>query len=362
MELIYDDGRLLGNSNWSPKGATHDVVLLQWESLKESYKGDFGFAINNTAPAPAYLTSYPQKNYKYMGYLYEQKKFLKDNLTFSVLALLDVYQKPNSSSKTTSTRFDTLYVTNGNHDTIGTTVIPTVSTSTVVTAYPTQLYGRFTFGGTAGFQYKNLKVFFAGYYQAGHFNDGRTINAGFYGGYVSYKVLKPLTLLVGYERLSGNDYSDTTGLKTKSTSFSTLYPNSHGFYGYMDMFTAQVIIGNSAGLTDLYARATWAITGKTSIEATYRIFGLAKGYLPATVKKAGDLPYVEVDKNLGSELDLMAVYKPFSNFEVNAAYCFFLPTASMEKMNGLKAGSSKWAQYAYIMITYKPNFFNSDKH
>jgi hypothetical protein len=362
MELIYDDGRLLGNSNWSPKGATHDVALLQWEAVKEGYQGDFGFAINNTAPTTPFLASYPLKNYKYMGYLYEQKKFLKDNLVFSVLAVLDVFQKPNTTSKTKSTRYDTLYVINTNHDTIGTTVVPTVTTSTITTSYPTQLYGRFTFGGTAAYTWGNLKVFAAGYYQSGHFSDGRKISAGMYGGYVSYKVMNPLTLLVGYERLSGNNYSDTSGLKTKSTAFSTLYPTSHCFYGYMDLFSAQVISGNSAGLSDLYARATVAITGKTSIEATYRMFGLTEGYLPAPVKKAGDLPYAAVDKNLGSELDLMVLYKPFPNFEVNAAYCFFLPTSSMERLNGLNEGTSKWAQYAYVMLTYKPNFFNSDKH
>ena len=362
MELIYDDARLLGNSNWGPRGATHDVALVQWDAPTEGYRGDFGFAINNTAPPGAFLASYPLKNYKYMGYLYEQKKFLKDKLTVSFLALLDVFQKGNTTSKTKTTRYDTLYVTNINHDTIGTTVVPTITTNTVSTAYPTQLYGRFTFGGTAGYTSGKLKLLFAGYYQAGHFSDGRTINAGFYGGYASYKVLKPLTLLIGYERLSGNNYSDTTGLKTKSTSFSVLYPTSHGFYGYMDMFSTQVTSGNSAGLTDLYGRATMVLGSKASVEATYRMFGLAKGYLPATVKKSGDLPYAEVGKSLGSEVDLMVIYKPVPNLEVNAAYCFFLPTSTMERLNGLNNGTSKWAQYAYVMLTYKPNFFNSEKH
>ena len=220
MELIYDDARLFGNSNWSPKGATHDVALIQWESAKMGYRGDFGFAINNTAPAGAFLASYPLKNYKYMAFLYEQKKFFKDKLIFSVIAVLDVFQKPNLTSKTKTTRYDTLYVTNINHDTIGTTVVPTITNTSVTSSYPTQLYGRFTFGGTVGYTQGNLKLFFAGYYQTGHLNDGRKINAGFYGGYISYKVLKPLTLLIGYERISGNDYSDTTGLKTNSTSFS----------------------------------------------------------------------------------------------------------------------------------------------
>jgi len=361
MELIYDDGRLLGNSNWNPKAASHDAGVAQWEVSKYGYRGDFGFAVNNTAPAGAFLASYPLKNYKYLAYFYEQKKFLKDNLVFSVIAILDVLQKPNTSATTKTTTYNTLYVTNDQHDTIGTAVIPVTTTSTVGTTYPTRLYGRFTFGGTAAWTFKNLKVFAAGYYQAGHFNDGRKISAGFAGGYVSYKVVKPLTLLAGYEYLTGNDYSDTTGLKTGTTAFSTLYPNAHGFYGYMDLFNSQVVSGNSPGLTDLYARATVNFSPKAYFEATWRMFGLAKGYLPQTVKKQGDLPYLAVDKNLGSEIDLMFVYKPVANFEINTAYCFFLPTESMERFDGLKPGTSKWAQYAYVMLTWKPTFFSSDK-
>ena len=357
-ELVYDDGRLLGNSNWGPKGASHDAGIIQWENESKGYRGDFGFAINNTAPASSFLASYPLKNYKYLAYLYEQKKFFGDKLTISFMGILDVFQQPNGTKKTT--RYDTLYVVNTSHDTIGTTVIPTITT--VITAYPTQLYGRYTVGGTIGYSLKKLRLFAVGYYQGGRFNDGREISAGFLGGYASYQFFKPFTFLIGYEQLSGNNFSDTEGLKTKSTAFSTLYPTSHGFYGYMDMFSSQVISGDGAGLTDLYARATLKFGEKTSIEATCRYFGLANGYLPVTVSKPGELPYIEVKKHLGTEIDLMGIYKPVKNFEINLAYCFFLPTSTMERLNNLKDGTSKWAQYAYIMLTYKPNFFTSEKH
>jgi len=361
-ELVYDDSRLFGNSNWSPKAASHDVAVLEWTASVSGYKGDLGLAINNSAPATAYLAPYPLKNYKYMAYLYEQKKFFKDNLVISLLAILDVFQKPAVTSKTITTKYTTLYVVNSNHDTIGTTVVPATTTTTVTTNYPTRLYGRFTIGGTAGYTLGNLKLFANSYYQGGHFSDGRTISAGFFGGHASYKVVKPLTLMAGYEWFSGNDFSDTTGLKTKTTSFSTLYGSNHGFYGYMDLFSSYVTGGNSAGLTDLYVRATLSVSGKTTIEATYRMFGLTKGYLASAVKKTGDLPYVAVGKNLGSELDMMVTYKVLPNFEVNGAYCFFLPTSTMERLNGLTPGTSKWAQYAYLMLTWKPAFFNSDKH
>ena len=146
-------------------------------------------------------------------------------------------------------------------------------------------------------------------------------------------------------------------MKTKLTGFSTLYGTAHSKYGYMDMFSAHVTTGTNAGLTNLYAQANVKITEKTRFEATWRWFRLAKGYLN---KKDGALPYTEVDKNLGHEIDLMVVYSPVKNLELNAAYCFFLPTESMNLLNGLKAGTSDFAQYAYVMLTWKPTFFNSE--
>jgi hypothetical protein len=353
MELTYDDQRLFGNSNWGPKGATHDVGVFKWEKSEKAYRGDLGFAINNAAPMGAFLASYPLKNYKYMAYLYEQKKFLKDQLTVALIGVTDIFQKPGVQVKKTT--YDSLPVYDNTGNVIGYTRIPVVTTSTKVN--PEMLYGRFTVGGNIGYTWKNLKVFAAGYYQGGHFIDGKKIGAGFLGGYVSYKVVKPLTLLVGYDWLSGNDYSDTTGLKTKYTSFSTLYGTAHGFYGYMDLWNSYVTSGATAGLTDLYAKATLSLGDKAYIEATWRMMGLAKGYLN---KKEGSLPYTKVDKGLGNEIDVMCVYKPIKNLEINAAYCFFLASETMEKLNNLNVGTSEWEQYAYIMLTYKPTFFNSD--
>ena len=204
MELFYDDGRLLGSSNWPPKGATYDVALFQWGDGMGKYRGDFGFAINNSSPATPYLASYTLRGYKYMGYLYEQGKFFNDKLTVSFLAMLDVQQKVSSNAKPD----------------------------------PELLYGRFTIGGTAGYTLNKFKAYISGSYQDGKLANGKSVNAGYVAGYLSYRIFKPFNLQAGYEYMSGNDYSDQQSLKTKSTGFSTLYSSSHGFYGYMDMFSA----------------------------------------------------------------------------------------------------------------------------
>jgi len=358
MGLTYDDMRIFGLSNWKQWGATHDLVNLEWKVPGANYVGDYGFAINNTAPASSYLGDYTLKNYKYMSYLYEQKKFFKDKLIVSLLGVMDAYQRykttaqPQKSVKT--------WVMN-NNDTVGsfTTIIPA---TTIVETNKLIIYARGTVGGTVGFNWKNLSVYANGFYQTGHYKDGRKLSAHFLGGWVSYRVFKSLTLMVGYEQLSGNNVSDTTELKNTVHGFTTLFGTNHSFYGYMDMY--QSYLGQDAlhnGLNDLYGRATVKFSEKTSLEVTYRWFSLPYGYLPYKATKNTDLPYQSVKTDLGSEVDLMFLYKPLPNLELNAAYCLYLKTNTREILDGLKTGKGRLGQYAYLMITYKPNFFSSER-
>lgn len=358
MGLTYDDMRIFGLSNWKQWGATHDLVNLEWNAPEANYVGDFGFAINNTAPASSYQGDYTLKNYKYMSYLYNQKKFFKDKLTVSLLGVMDAYQRFKTTAQPKKT--DTTWVMN-NNDTVGsfTTIVPA---TTIVETNKLLIYARGTVGATVAFNWNNLIVFANGYYQTGHYKDGRKISAHFLGGWVSYRVLKPLTLMVGYEQLSGNNASDTTESKNTVHGFATLFGTNHSFYGYMDMY--QTYLGQDAlhnGLNDLYGRATVKFSEKTSLEATYRWFSLPYGYLPYKVTKKTDLPYQSVKTDLGSEVDLMFIYKPIPNLEMNAAYCLYLKTNAREILDGLKSGKGRLAQYAYLMITYKPNFFTSEK-
>jgi hypothetical protein len=354
-ELVYDDERFLGASNWSMWGATHDILLAQWEVPGINYKGDFGFAVNNIAPATnPYLSSYLLRNYKYMGFIWEQKKFLNEKMTVSFLGLIDAFQR---QSKTVSYK-DTLWV----KDQAGNIIGWTANTKTKSIDYPEDLYARITLGVNGTLNLKKWNFFLTGYYQGGHYKDGRKINSNFYAAYISYQVVKSLKLLVGFDHLSGNDFSDPEEFKTTVRGFSTLYGTSHRGYGYMDLFTVVAKDNLSAGLNDLYARATYGFfKDKMSLEGTYRWFSLPHGYLYVSNPAEGATPYMKVDKSLGSEIDLMYIYKPIPNLELNAAYCFYLPTETMESFSKLKPGTSEWAQYFYVMITYKPNFFSSEK-
>ena len=361
MEMAYDDERLFGTSNWSMWGATHDIVIAQFQGDGKSLKGDAGFAVNNIAPAKAYLSPYILgKNYKYMGFIHLDKKFMKDKISVFIIGIVDAFQKSNITTTKSLTKTDTLFIRNQNDSIIGTTIVKTSLTTSTTEQFIHTLYARATFGAGLLFSNKKWSFFLNGYYQGGHYTDGRKLSSGFYAAYISCQVAKPLKLQVGYDHLSGNDFSDTSTFKTRVSGFSVLYGTSHKGYGYMDLFTGIVKDNLSPGLNDLYGRATIDLNDRMSVEATYRWFSLPYGYL-ARPAKSDPYGYIEVSKNLGSEIDLMYTYKPLANLELNAAYCFFLPTASMETFNGLTAGTSRFAQFAYLMIAYKPNFFNSGK-
>ncbi len=349
ITLSYDDQRVIGYNNWRPQGSAHDMVGFQWGVVKAAYQGDFGFAINNADPAGAFLSNYNMKNYKYMSYLWNQKTFFKEMLKISVMGIIDAYQLPTQYQTVTSSQ--TLWVINGK-DTVGHTTLTTKSQ--VPVTGPNQLYARFTLGGNVWFNWKNLGIWAGGYYQGGHIQDGRQVSANMYGINASYQIVKPFRLMAGYEHLSGTDNNPDkkSDVAKKVTSFNVLYGTNHQLYGYMDLFNSMLTTTpNYPGLNQIYARGTVNFSKVTSLEATWRYFSFGKEYLTDGTK---------VNKNLGSELDFMFLYKPLPNVELNAAYCYFFPTSTMELFNGLKS-SVKGSQYAYLMITYKPKFFTTEK-
>jgi hypothetical protein len=235
---------------------------------------------------------------------------------------------------------------------VGHTTLTT--TSQVPITNPNQIYARYTLGGNAWFNWKNLSVWAGGYYQGGHIQDGREVAANFYGGNIAWQIVKPFRLMAGYEHLSGTDNNpaNKAEVSKKVNSFNVMYGTNHQLYGYMDLFNSMLTTSpNHPGLDQIYARGTVNFSQVTSLEASWRYFSFDKQYLTTGVK---------VNNNLGSELDLMFLYKPVPNVELNAAYCYFFPTSAMELYDGLKS-PVRGSQYIYLMITYKPKFFTTDK-
>lgn len=315
QQLKYDDERLLSYNNWRDQGVSHDIAVFQYNNDNKAFKADLGMAMNNPLTYQNYLTEYTNKNYKYMAYIWLNQKLMQKKLEVSAIGIADVNQKPS-----------TTYIYNT----------------------------RYTFGPYISYKYNNLNINGSAYYQGGKLADGKKINALFYAIKTSYKVHKNLDLAVGYEYYSGTNFEDTTKAKTESTTFDKLYGSGHSFLGYMDYFTGSSSdFTKGAGINDFYAKINFTLNEKHNIEAFYHYFMLDKAYF--LVSKKASIKY---NKALGHEIDLLYTYKQSKVVNLSLGYSFFLPTETMENLHGYKKGDSKFAQFAYLMLTIKPVFFN----
>lgn len=279
MEVVYDDERIFGASNWSMWGATHDILIAQYERKDKGYWGNMGFAVNNIAPATsAYMNSYNMRNnYKYLGFLYGNFKLMDNKMTITYTEVIDAFQKNNITTTKSKTTYDTLFIRNENDSIIGTTILPTTTKTSTIEEFPNTLYARSTLGASVGLNLKKWSFFVNGFYQFGKIRDARNLSSYFYTLWAAFQPVKQFKIQAGWEQLSGNNFSDTTNLKTKVTGFSTLYGTSHRAYGYMDLFNTIVKDNLSPGLNDLYARGTIYFNDKMSLEATYRWFSIPYG-------------------------------------------------------------------------------------
>ncbi len=320
QELRYDDQRIMAAKNFSITGMTYDAVKLEYSNEDEGVL-HFGGMINN-ANDTRFLDYYP--TFKYMFFLWGEK-VLSDNITINGLNFFDVSQNPVN---------------------------------------PHVMYGRNTIGGNLILSYNNQ---FGGrvgaYYQFGnHWMDfgnflGQekiSVSAYSYNASVWAKPINNLKLSLNIDTHSGNDWSEQSD---KFTAYNRLLSAGHAYLGFMDYFiSADLREVQWAGIQDIFLRADVAITPKLNLQGTMHYLMLNKGYLP----RANPFnPWVEVDKGLGTEIDLVAKYKVNSMFALEAAYMVMLPSETMEqiKLNGTEAGFS---HFSYFSVLFTPNFLKRE--
>jgi hypothetical protein len=377
QELVYDDERLLGNSDWLQQGRRHDAIVLKL--LQKGWKLDIGAAFNQNSEAinyngtyytpanvpatvkdskgnlantpsglipltnsagisakngsPAFLnppgTNALNQNYKALQYLYVAKKINKTNI--SGLFLADQFGKYILDSVKNVSGADVGYIYGKRFNQTG-----------VNTRYTTGLLITPVFGD------KNQLGLTGGYYyQGGHDRDGLTLNAYTFTASLTYKPAN-LSYTAGWDYLSGNDAYSTS---TTNHRFDPLYGTPHKFWGYMDYFYA-VSGAPTGGLSNLYLKAKFASANKRfSTELAGHYFMLAQDQK--------DISGQPVNKHLGSEFDLTTGYKLNKFTGIDLGLSYMAATRSMEYAKNIVPGSSSLHPFwAYLQLNIKPEFLN----
>ena len=313
QELVYDDERIFGASNWDQQGRSHDVALLRYDGM---IRIDVGAAFNQDKK---YLNGayYGLNNYKMMQFIWLNTDIV-DNLNLSLLFLNNGYQRDKEMFN--DDEFDEKKNTIFNQ----------------------------TLGGRLVYTPGNFKFHASGYYTMGKDMSDRDLSAFYVGLGADYNINEDWSLGLGWEHLSGTDQKEMMeNPDYVNKSFNPFYGTSHKFNGYMDYFNTNGNWANSVGLNDLFASVQFS-KKKFEINLTGHAFMTA-----ASVIKDGNVNET-MESYLGTEIDMTMAYKLSKTSNVVIGYSQMIGSETLQALkSGDKNACNNWA---YVMFTFKPVF------
>jgi len=298
QEIILDDSRIFGNVGWAQQGRSHDAAIFKFGN--SDYKLDVGIAYNQDSDGKNGTDYSVVGNYKSMQFAWLHKDFSKVKASF-------------------------LFLNNG-----------------LVTTPDANINYSQTYGTHLKFKATNsISAAFNGYYQGGEAKEGNGLSAFLVGLDLGYKANDTWNLGLGFEMQSGNDYNATSA---DTKAFTPFYGTNHKFNGFMDYFYVGNH-GNSVGLVDVYFKASAKLGKTSSITAFVHNFS-AQADIAADVNKA-----------LGTEIDLVYKHKVNKDVSVSAGYSQMFASEGLEVLKGNSDGNTN--DWGWLMLTIKPSFFIS---
>jgi len=298
QEIIYDDHRIFGDVGWTQQARSHDAAIFEFGN--ENYTLDLGVAYNQETEALFGNLYTVAGNYKAIQYAW----FHKDWSTFNASFLLLNNGLQNIDKE--KIRYSQTYGTHLKYK-------PSDALSFSANAY----------------------------LQAGKDVLNNDLSAYLLGLDLVYKATANLDFGAGFEIQSGNDNA-TIG--TKNKAFTPFYGTNHKFNGFMDYFYVGNHL-NNVGLVDINAKIATKLGVKSSLTAIVHNFSaqaeIAEG----------------VDKQLGTEIDLVYSHKLNKDVAIGAGYSQMFASEGLEVIkNNADGNINNWA---WLMITIKPTLFSS---
>ncbi|MBN2275403.1 MAG: alginate export family protein [Bacteroidales bacterium] len=306
--LRYDNEKLLGRSNWGDVSLSHDAAVVRFEP--DIAKIHLGGAYNNDK-SKNFESEYTIDFYKTLAFLWISKE-IGPGITGSLIALADGHQKEGSDTRVFQRYTYGLYL---------------------VSAFDSSLF--------------NFKASF--YKQNGKNQTGTKINAFNAEASLLFHPVKSIDFIAAVDYYSGNDLLDT--LDQTENAFGSVYNTAHSVLGYMDYFTSMPNHTKGAGLIDFYLRMNTYLPRKISLETTLHYFMLSN--------KLPDPAYSTLqaaDKYLGTEIDLLFKWQVTKDINLTAGYCTMFGSKTLEILKG--GAHEKYADWAFIMLTFKPVLFS----
>ncbi len=325
QEIVYDDSKILGNLDWLQQARRHDAAILKFSN--KGWMADLGAAFNQNKELNTNnvyngaATAYPAGTnaigtmYKSFQYLYLGRKFYFGN--GSLLVFKDDFSK---------------------------------YTGTTTKVYERGVWSRVTTGAYINAVIlRKLTVTGSAYYQGGKDKDGMVMSASLASITTSYQIGRKLSMDPGIDFLSGDDGTKAITKDTKDQRFDPLYGTAHKFWGYMDYFYVASAFGKG-GLINYFFKTKYK--PQDNLVVTLDLHGFSAANKLSDGKGGTLTPY------LGTEMDLVLNYSMTKIINIEAGYSTMLAKNTMaskavKATTGIPNLNANWA---YIMISIKPNF------
>jgi len=303
--LVYDDERILGGLDWNIAGRFHDALKLGYENPSHKLHLILAFNQNDekTIGGTYYLpTGQPYKNMQTLWYHFNPQQSFTASFLFMNLGL----ETGDVETQKSHTRY-----------------LQTMGT-----------YLTFTPG--------NWKLDGSFYYQTGKNKQNKKVSAFMASLRGVWSFTKDWGLVLGTDYLSGSESGEK-----KMKAFDPLYGTHHKFYGAMDYFYASGFInGINPGLWDNQIGLRMKASPKVDLSANYHYF------LTTTDLKNNTL---DLDKGLGSEIDLQVDWAIMKDVKLSAGYSFMLGTESMDYVKG--GNHKSWQDWGWLSLNINPRIF-----
>ena len=302
QELIYDDHRIFGNVGWAQQARSHDALIAQFEPT-DRHRFDLGFAINENSESLVEI-DYLVNNYKAFQYLWYHTNIKQTGISILILNNGLTFVDENEEQQV---------------------------------QYNQTIGSRFTI------KKNKITADASIYIQSGKI-ENRKLSAYNVSGNFHHNLNDKFKVGLGAEYLSGTDMNSSDN---KLKSFTPWFGTNHKFNGLMDYF----YVGNhnnSVGLFDINATIQYH-KRKFSAKMMPHLF-----YSAATVVNEIGNP---MKNALGTELDLVMVYKWTNDINFQLGYSQLFATETMKTVKGVEAKTTN--NWAWFMITVNPSLFKS---
>jgi hypothetical protein len=310
---IYEDERLLSSRGWNQSEIKYDAVLFQ--HIQDKLQVDVGLSWNNDIDRN-FGNEYTTAKMKSMNFLY-LKKNINDWLYASAMLL---------------------------------------ATGFAATDTTPDINWMGTYGAYLSIKKGGLSALASGFYQNGKNRfGGKKASAYMFAVSADYMIKKVFSAGAGIDYLSGHDQeSEDADYLDKAHAFDIFYGVRHRVFGHMDLFNNLPKSTADGGIVDIFLRLKYIPVTNTTIGADFHFFSLQNNVLDKTSE---DIAYLS--KGLGQELDLNVSWDISKIFNVKGGYSFYLVTDSMEKLQGIEPGNSRFPGWIWLMVTAKPVFIDT---